>query len=132
MDRSHEERAAKTAQRALRMLDQEQVYNHLYVLGANHAHNRYEAEDRMRSLWGLLYDIAEVDYQDTPKRDRLLHLRDLAQRYLREPYLHSLWVRNLLIEKMFTVTYADPRSDYRISDKAFWTILIGAAALSWI
>jgi len=127
----YDETAAKTARRTLRLLDDEQIYNHLYVIGTQYSRDPYEARDAMSALWDLLYNTVRVGLEKADRSTHSNELRELGRTYLGAPFLHSRRVRNLLVEQMFNISYPDPKG-VNIPDKLILPGLLGMLLATWM
>lgn len=112
-------------ERAHRLLDLEGVYNHLYARGAHRAADTYQAQLELSAVWSMIVDVVRAEILDSPSR--IDELRDLADRYLRQPHLQSLTIRNLLLASLFDAAY--PRRKRNHIALIFWlTIITGGVA----
>jgi len=114
--------------RALRLLDVEGVYNHLYAISALCADDTYEAQDRLRAVWSLILESTQAGFDDRDKAFQIDQLRDLAGRFLRVPYLQSMELRNFLVSQIFDAVYPAQK---RISDKLAVAIFLAALGVGW-
>jgi hypothetical protein len=126
----HEKLQLLTQKQALRLLDDEGVYNHLYFVSAKFAKFPHKAEDKLGNIWGTLYDIVHTNLSGKP-HDSLEQFRELAGRYLATPELHSSFIRNRLMLGLLDAAFPNTKG-IEVQDNTLVAVLLGTLVLIWI